>query len=51
MFAQVLTLAAAVVGGVIIADIIVHGAQTAQAAQGIASIEKPALNALLGQAS
>jgi len=51
MAARGFALAMAVVAGVIVADIIVHGAQTAQAASGVATIEKPALNALLGQAS
>ncbi|HUO47986.1 MAG TPA: hypothetical protein VMU09_04050 [Acidimicrobiales bacterium] len=49
--AKFVSLAALVVGGVIVADIIVHGSQTAQAAQGVASVERPALNALLGVAS
>ena len=46
--AKLVTLAALVVGGVILADIITHGSQTQQAAQGVAAIENPALGALLG---
>jgi hypothetical protein len=50
--AKLVTLAALVVGGVILADIVTHGSQTAAAAQGVGqNIEQPALNALLGQAS
>lgn len=50
--AKLVALAALVVGGVILADIVVHGSQTADAAAGIGqNIEQPALNALLGQGS
>jgi hypothetical protein len=49
--AKFIALASLVVGGVILADIITHGSQTAQAAQGIGSgLVNPALGALLGQA-
>ena len=46
--AKFFSLAALVVGGIIVADIITHGSQTALAAQGVASIEQPAINGLLG---
>lgn len=44
-------IASLVVVGVIIADIIIHPAGTAAASSGAIGIEKPALNALLGQPS
>lgn len=47
---KLVSLAALVVGGVILADIITHGSQTAQAAQGVGSgILTPSFNALLGK--
>lgn len=42
---------ALVIGGVIIADFLTHPSGTQQAANGIVSIEKPGLNALLGSTS
>ena len=36
--------------GIIIADIITHGTQTAQAAKGVATIEDPVIGGLLGVA-
>ena len=49
--ANLLALAGLVVLGVIIADFVIHPAGTKAAAQGIVSIEKPALNGLLGKTS
>ena len=40
-----------VIVGVIIADFLIHPEGTKAAANGIVSIEKPGLNALLGKAS
>lgn len=40
-----------VIIGVIIADVLIHPSGTQQAANGIVSIEKPGLNALLGSTS
>ena len=37
-----------VIGGVIVADILIHPAGTAAASQGITNISRPAFNALLG---
>lgn len=48
--ARFFSLAALVVGGIIVADIITHGSQTAQAAKGVATIEDPAISGLLGVA-
>lgn len=45
------SLAALVVGGVIIADILIHPSGTQAASSGVAGVEKPALNALLGSTS
>jgi len=44
-------IASLVVIGVIIADLVTHSAGTAQVAGSTQYIEKPALNALLGQPS
>ena len=44
------SLAALVVGGIILADIIVHGTKTQQAATGVSKITNPAIAGLLGQA-
>jgi hypothetical protein len=49
--AKLFSLAALVVGGVIVADIWIHPAGTQAASQGAQGIEKPALNALLGTSS
>jgi hypothetical protein len=46
-----LALLGLVVVGVIVADFLIHPEGTKQAAQGLVSIEKPGLNALLGKAS
>lgn len=46
-----LALAGLVVVGVILADFVIHPAGTKAAGQGLVSIEKPALNALLGKTS
>jgi hypothetical protein len=44
-------IASLVVMGVIVADVLIHPAGTAAASQGAVGVEKPALNALLGQPS
>ncbi len=44
------SLAALVVGGVIVADILIHPAGTKIAATGINRVESPAIAGLLGQA-
>jgi hypothetical protein len=44
------SLAALVVGGIIVADIITHGAQTKTAATGVSHITNPAIGGLLGKA-
>lgn len=49
--ARFAALAALVVGGVIIADVLIHPAGTSAASTGAVNIEKPALNALLGSTS
>lgn len=46
-----LALLGLVVVGVIIADFLIHPEGTKAAANGIVSIEKPGLNALLGKSS
>lgn len=46
--ARIASIAALVVTGVIIADILIHPAGVAAASTGAQGIEKPALNALLG---
>jgi hypothetical protein len=46
-----LALLGLIVMGVIVADFLIHPEGTKAAAQGIVSIEKPGLNALLGQTS
>lgn len=49
--AKIVALASLVIGGVILADIITHGSETAQAAQGVGSgLINPAYSALLGVA-
>lgn len=45
------SLAALVVGGVIVADILIHPTGTAAASNGIIGILKPSYNALLGYPS
>ena len=47
---KLFSLAALVVGGIILADIIVHGSQTQQAATGVSKITNPAIGGLLGKA-
>ncbi len=49
--ARFFSLAALVVGGVIVADILLHPSGTAAASQGFATATKPSLNALLGYPS
>lgn len=49
--AKFFSLAALVVAGVIVADILIHPAGTAAASTGFQGVEKPALNALLGTTS
>ena len=44
------SLAALVVAGIIVADILIHPAGTQAAANGIATVSKPAIGGLLGQA-
>ena len=44
------SLAALVVGGIILADIVTHGAGTQQAATGVSKITNPAIGGLLGHA-
>ena len=46
--ARIASIAALVVTGVIVADILIHPAGVTAASSGFAGIEKPALNALLG---
>jgi hypothetical protein len=49
--AKIISLASLVVAGIIIADIVTHGSQFAQAAGGVSYIENPAINGLLGKTS
>ncbi len=42
------SLAALVVGGLIVADIVTHGSQVAQASQGLTGLETPVIHGLLG---
>jgi hypothetical protein len=51
MATRIFAIGSLVVVGVIIADIIIHPTGTAAASAGAVSVEKPALNALLGQTS
>ena len=44
------SLAALVVGGIIVADILIHPAGTQAAANGISTVSKPAISGLLGSA-
>lgn len=44
------SLAALVVGGIIVADIVTHGKTTAAAATGFSKITSPAIGGLLGKA-
>ena len=48
---RIVAIGSLVVIGVIIADVLIHPAGTAAASAGATGIEKPALNALLGQPS
>ena len=43
------SIAALVIGGIIVADILIHPHGTATAASGVNRIETPAFNALLGK--
>lgn len=46
---RLFALASLVVGGIIVADILIHPAGTQAASNGLANILTPAQNALLGQ--
>jgi len=46
-----ISLAGLVVGGLIVADIVTHGSQAEQAAQGMQAIEVPAISGLVGGTS
>lgn len=48
MLGPFVSLASLVVVGIIIADIVTHGSQFAQAAGGVQYIENPAISGLLG---
>ena len=48
--AKVIAFASLVVGGIIIADIVTHGSDFAQAAGGVTQIENPVIGGLLGVA-
>ena len=48
--AKFVSLASLVVVGIIIADIVTHGSDFAQAAGGLQYVENPAIAGLLGQA-
>jgi hypothetical protein len=50
MGSQIFSLAALVVGGIIVADILIHPTGTQAAANGLASITTPAESSLLGTA-
>ncbi len=50
MGSQIFSLAALVVGGIIVADILIHPQGTQAATTGLANITTPAQNALLGKA-
>jgi hypothetical protein len=39
------------IGGIIVADILIHPAGTAAASSGLANLQKPWLNSLLGKTS
>lgn len=51
MGTRIFAIASLVVVGVVIADVLIHPQGTSAASQGAVSIEKPALNALLGATS
>ena len=51
MIGRITSIAALVIGGVILADIIANPSGTAAASKGITGVETPALNALLGKTS
>jgi len=48
--AKFVSFASLVVVGIIIADIVTHGSDFAQAATGVSTIENPAIGGLLGKA-
>jgi hypothetical protein len=50
MGSKIFSLAALVVGGIILADILIHPAGTQAASQGLAGILTPAESSLLGSA-
>lgn len=47
--ARLFSLGALVVGGIIVADILIHPVGTAAASKGLSGITNPAFNALLGK--
>ena len=49
MGSKIFSLAALVVGGIIIADILIHPTGTTAASKGVAGITGPAINGLLGK--
>lgn len=49
--ARFFSLAALVVGGLIVADILIHPAGTNAASSGIVGVEKPVIHGLLGSSS
>ena len=49
--ASIATAFAAIITGIIIADVLIHPAGSQAAANGIATVTKPAYNALLGYPS
>lgn len=50
MAARIFALATFVVGGIIVADILIHPQGTSAASSGIVGVEKPAIQGLLGVA-
>lgn len=49
--ARLFAIASLAVGGIIVADVLIHPQGTKAASNGIVSISKPVINGLLGQAS
>jgi hypothetical protein len=49
--AKLFTFTAFVAGGLMLADVLIHPSGTQAASAGVASIEKPAVNGLLGVSS
>jgi hypothetical protein len=48
--ARLFSFGALIIGGIIVADILIHPAGTSAASAGVTQIEKPAFSALLGTA-